>query len=204
MLITSYFKGAVIGLIFGIPVGAVGTLVLSRSIHGQFRDGLITGLGSSAADCLYAAIGLFGMTWAGDILSFLQLPVQLLGGLAMISLGMRQLASQASLQIEEATYKETAKPISAFLLGLTNPIAILTFLMAFTALGLNGLRVQEAGLTLFGILTGTSAWWCLVAAAGQAMKKQLSPQFILKISQGLGLILAMLGMGLFCTAMLKL
>lgn len=44
-------KGIFIGLVFGAPAGAVGALCVQRSLLYGAKSGLITGLGSSAADC---------------------------------------------------------------------------------------------------------------------------------------------------------
>ena len=41
-------KRFLIGLIFGLPVGAVGTLVVQRSFRQGFWQGLLTGLGSGS------------------------------------------------------------------------------------------------------------------------------------------------------------
>lgn len=59
-------KGILIGLLFGIPVGAVGTMAAQRAFSHGFGAGLKTGLGSSAADCLYAVCGAFGLTFVSD------------------------------------------------------------------------------------------------------------------------------------------
>ena len=51
-------RGVMVGVLFGLPVGAVGALVVQRTWSGGIRAGLLTGLGSSAADCCYAAVGM--------------------------------------------------------------------------------------------------------------------------------------------------
>lgn len=38
-------RGILIGLLFGIPVGAVGTLTVQRAYHHDFAAGIKTGLG---------------------------------------------------------------------------------------------------------------------------------------------------------------
>lgn len=52
------FKGILIGLIFGLPVGAVGAMTVQRTWEHGIKAGLLTGMGSSAADCIYAGIGV--------------------------------------------------------------------------------------------------------------------------------------------------
>ena len=61
-------KGILIGLLFGLPVGAVGAMTVQRTWNFGFQAGLLTGLGSSVADCLYAVVGAFGLTLISDFL----------------------------------------------------------------------------------------------------------------------------------------
>ena len=53
------FKGILIGLLFGLPAGAVGVLTVQRTLRHGPKAGLLTGLGSSAADCCSASLGAF-------------------------------------------------------------------------------------------------------------------------------------------------
>lgn len=50
-------RGILIGLLFGLPVGAVGAMTVWRTWNSGIKAGLFTGLGSSVADCFYAAVG---------------------------------------------------------------------------------------------------------------------------------------------------
>ena len=68
MAIELLWKGLLIGLIFGVPAGAIGALSIQRTIERGFWTGLLTGMGSSVADLLYACIGVFGITLVTDFL----------------------------------------------------------------------------------------------------------------------------------------
>ena len=61
-------RGILIGLLFGLPVGAVGTMTVQHTLSSGIKAGLFTGLGSSVADCFYAAVGVFGITLISDFL----------------------------------------------------------------------------------------------------------------------------------------
>lgn len=61
-------KGILIGLLFGVPVGAVGAMTVKNSWALGFKAGVLTGLGSTAADCIYSIIGAFGLTLISDFL----------------------------------------------------------------------------------------------------------------------------------------
>lgn len=78
-------KGVLIGLLFGIPVGAVGTMAAQKAFNHGFAAGFTTGLGSSAADCLYAACGAFGLTFVSDFLLKYQTMIHVIGGSSHVS-----------------------------------------------------------------------------------------------------------------------
>lgn len=79
-MISYLIKGILVGLLFGIPVGAVGTMTVHRTLNYGFGAGLMTGLGSSIADCFYAFVGVFSLTWISDFLLKYQLIIHIIGG----------------------------------------------------------------------------------------------------------------------------
>ena len=74
------FRGVLIGLLFGVPAGAVGAMTAQRAYSFGLWAGLLTGLGSSVADCLYACVGAFGLSLISDFLLAHQTIINLLGG----------------------------------------------------------------------------------------------------------------------------
>ena len=84
-----FFKGILIGLIFGVPVGAVGAMTVQRTWEHGIKAGLLTGMGSSVADCIYAAIGVFGLTIISDFLLQYQGAIHLVGGTIVLFMGIR-------------------------------------------------------------------------------------------------------------------
>ena len=88
--IAMIFKGILIGLIFGLPVGAVGAMTVQRTWEHGIKAGLLTGMGSSVADCIYAAIGVFGLTIISAFLLQCQGAIHLVGGTIVLFMGIRR------------------------------------------------------------------------------------------------------------------
>ena len=84
-----FLKGILIGLIFGVPAGAVGAMTVQRTWEHGIKAGLLTGMGSSVADCIYAAIGAFGLTIISDFLLQYQTAIHLVGGTIVLFMGIR-------------------------------------------------------------------------------------------------------------------
>lgn len=166
-------KGILIGLLFGLPVGAVGALVVRRAFAKGFWAGLLTGLGSSAADCLYACVGAFGLTFVSDFLLVYQTPIRLAGGGLILYLGLRLLLKRRTVGGPVPAAGKLGLFLPSFLVGITNPAAVLTFLFAFSWLGLSGRLELFQGVRLAaGVFLGTCVWWAALSAAVCAGKKR--------------------------------
>lgn len=170
------FKGILIGVLFGLPAGAVGAMTVQRAWTLGFRAGLFTGLGSSAADCFYAAVGAFGLTVISDFLMTYQRAITLAGGILVLYMGLRLLLKKESGTWQQETPRKVGTMrlfFSSFAVGITNPAAILTFLFAFTYFGISNLSSPADGVLLVtGVLTGTLMWWVFLSLATCAAKKK--------------------------------
>ena len=62
MIIEYFVNGVLIGLVFGMPIGAEGAIRELRTINHGVLAGFISGAASSLADVLYACVGAFGWT----------------------------------------------------------------------------------------------------------------------------------------------
>lgn len=160
-----FLCGILIGLLFGVPVGAVGVMTAQRTLtHGR-KAGFCTGLGSSVADCVYAGIGAFGLTFISDFLLAYEIPLHIGGGILILVYGLLTLFKKPRpYQTDENKPTGYAKMFfSAFLVGITNPAAILTFLFAFSWFGFSGdMGIGEAVSLVAGVFVGTYTWWTVL------------------------------------------
>lgn len=83
-----FFRGMLIGLLFGVPAGAVGAMTVQRTWNYGTKAGLLTGMGSSVADCIYACIGAFGLTVISEFLLKYQNVINLAGGGLILYMGL--------------------------------------------------------------------------------------------------------------------
>lgn len=197
---TSYLlRGILIGLLFGLPVGAVGTMTVQRAWSFGFRAGLLTGLGSSVADCLYAVVGAFGLTLVSDFLLRYQAIINILGGGLILFMGIRLLLKKGEAVVTQAKALSSMKMFfSSFAIGITNPAAILTFLFAFSYFGISGVAEPRHGIGLVcGVFIGTYLWWGTLSAATSAVKTKTENRGFLYMNQVFGAVLTLFGGAVF-------
>lgn len=158
------FRGIIIGLIFGTPIGAIGMLAIQRTLQDGIKSGLLTGLGSSLADCIYAAVGAFGITMVSDFLQEYQGYINLVGAGILLVLGIRLTQKKVKeIQKEEKNDSKLKKFFSSFVIGITNPAAFFGFLFAFSYFHLGeNMEFFGAATVVIGVFLGTFFWWLLL------------------------------------------
>lgn len=199
MAISFLLKGILIGLLFGVPVGAVGTMAAQRAFRYGFGAGLKTGLGSSVADCLYAVCGAFGLTFVTDFLLKYQTVIHAVGGMLILAMGLQLvLKKEEQTHLEEQAGGGMKMFLSSFAVGITNPAAILTFLFAFSYFGITGKTGIINGIQLVaGVFIGTCIWWCLLSAAVVYARKRTGNRSFRYMNRIFGIILVLFGAAIF-------
>lgn len=194
---TFFLQGILIGLLFGVPAGAVGALTVHRTLKKDIRAGLVTGLGSSVADCLYACIGAFGLTMISDFLSTYENLISFAGGCLIIFMGIRLLFKEEKV-VSDKEDSGFHMFFTSFAVGITNPAAVLTFLFAFSWFGISGnLSIKEGSLLVFGVFSGTYIWWGILSSVTAFFKKRTQNLQIKKMNRVFGTILVAFGMIIF-------
>jgi threonine/homoserine/homoserine lactone efflux protein len=165
MLSTLFLKGMIIGFLIAVPVGPINVLCVRRTImHGRLA-GIVSGLGSAGADTLFGAIAVLGLAALESVVFAERFWIALVGAAMLIVLGIRTLlagAPQPSAAPDPTSL--LGDFTSTFILTLTNPITILSFLGIFGAFGINADDAidQYDGMLLAGVFLGSTVWWLLL------------------------------------------
>lgn len=190
--------GFFIGVVFGMPFGAIGALCIQRTIGQGVYAGLLTGSASSIADVVYACIGAFGLSFLSQFLFQHQILINLLGAAMLIVIAMNMILKKQEL-IQDLPQRKTqylTMFATSFAIAITNPAAILSFLFAFSVFGINGTLTLSQGLQLIlGILVGTLLWWVLLVWIANIMKHKFHTVWLNRINKLFGIILIVFGIG---------
>ena len=158
-------RGVLAGLAISIPVGPVNVLCVSRTLSKGRVAGLIAGLGAATADTIYGAIAGFSISF---IISFLireEFWIRLCGGILLIAIGiLYYFKKPQALDAGVSDGSSHGDYFSAFLLNLTNPTTVLSFLAVLAVLRLSVQRpLVETLLLIAGIFCGGMLWWSTLA-----------------------------------------
>lgn len=186
------FWGAFIGLIMAAPIGPVNIICIRRALTKGPMNGFVVGLGAAVADGLYGTLAAFGLAGLMQTLTELNGIVEVVGGLALMIIGIKLWFSHPHADDVPDTYQDRIKAaIGTFLLTLTNPLTVLGFVALFVSLGLGemGQNYMNAAFISVGIILGSSIWWAVVSFCAARFAKKLSDTHLEKINKVSALII---------------
>ncbi len=157
-------QSLLIGLSIAAPVGQIGVLAIQRTLDHGRAAGLATGLGAAFADAVYGAIGAFGVTGLIAWLLGLRLWLGLVGGGFLLVLawriGTKPVVRSGGVHPQAGTLLRYVS--GTFVLTLSNPTTILSFMAVFGALAGRAPAASPWAMVA-GVLVGSALWWLILA-----------------------------------------
>lgn len=160
--ISLLLRGVLAALAISASIGPVNVLVISRTLSKGKWAGIFSGVGAACADIIYGAVAGFSISF---VIAFVVRQVfwfRLVGGALLIVIGVLYYFKKPG-PLEKQKDSAHSNFVTAFLLCLTNPTTVLSFLAVLAALGESQHRPPLLTLALVGgIFAGSMAWWILL------------------------------------------
>lgn len=191
-------------MIFGVPAGVIGALTIKRTFSNGMIAGLVSGVGCSAADLVYCCVSIFGLTFISDFMLKYQAAISCVGGAVIIIMGIGIMRSKQTQITETADASRLISFFaSSFVIAITNPATILSFLLAFSIFHIENIVQMTDGIKLAaGIFTGACAWWFVVAGTVQIFRKKITDIWLRRINRVLGMVILTLGASVIVRAII--
>ncbi|MBI0583927.1 MAG: LysE family transporter [Methanomassiliicoccus sp.] len=178
---SALIDGLIAGYGIAIPLGAVSVLIVNRSIDEGFRSGFAAGAGTATVDALCASLVIFAGVLVSSLLSPFATPLQLLGGTALILMGIfgaRKSWRAAMPENTHAAAKECSDWRTFFqFIAITalNPFTAIYFLALIMGGGTSWISSPiDSALFIAGVTFASLSWQTLLAAGGALAQKRLS------------------------------
>ncbi|HOC70974.1 MAG TPA: LysE family transporter [Candidatus Hydrogenedentes bacterium] len=193
-----FLKGLLVGLSISAPVGPMGLLCIRRTLAFGRLSGILTGLGVATADGTFSTLAAFGVAVISQVLTEHGLLFRLFGAVVLLLLGARIFFSavQAALPDEKTPARRNLTLyLTALMLGLSNPLAILFFSAVFTGSGLadTGGSLLAGCMLVAGVVSGSLLWWVALSTAVSLLGRKLAPRTLSCINRASGLLIALFG-----------
>lgn len=159
------FKGILIGIVASAPMGPVGVLCIQRTLNKGRWYGLVTGIGATISDFIYALITGFGMSFIVDIINNNQnrFVFQILGSIMLMAFGIYCYRSDPTKKIHISGSKKGSlihNCVTAFLVTFSNPLIIFLFMAAFAQFAfVMPKQPLHMCVGYLSIICGALLWW---------------------------------------------
>jgi threonine/homoserine/homoserine lactone efflux protein len=197
MKLDLFLRGLIIGFSIAAPVGPIGVLCIRRTLTQGRASGLVTGLGAATADSVYGAVAGFGLTAISGFLVSQQTLLRLAGGAFLCYLGLKTLFSKPATEPAKTSGAGLAGDYgSTFLLTLTNPATILSFVAVFAGLGLGAANPNDylaASSLVAGVFLGSACWWLLLSGGIGFFREKFDARKLRWVNMFSGLVLLVFG-----------
>lgn len=196
MELSLLLKGILVGFSIAAPVGPIGVLCIRRTLTKGHLAGFISGLGAATADGIYGCVAGFGLTFISKFLVDQENWLRLFGGLFLLYLGIKTFLEKASeISIQGVERGLIGAYFSTFLLTLTNPLTILSFVAIFAGMGIvnTGGNYLFAMMLVLGVFIGSMLWWMLLSGGVSFFQKKINVDGMAWINKISGLIITGFG-----------
>lgn len=187
-------KGVLAGLAISAPVGPVNVLCISRTLANGRMAGVISGLGAATADTVYGAVAGFSISFVIEFLIREEFWIRLCGGILLVGIGILYYFKKPQSLNQPGGSSGHSEYVSAFLLNLTNPTTVLSFLALLAALGMGHHRARWLTVLLIaGIFAGAMLWWIVLASVASHFRDRFNDRAMLWMNRIGGLAIGAFG-----------
>jgi threonine/homoserine/homoserine lactone efflux protein len=197
-------QGLFIGLAIAVPVGPISILCIQRSIKKGFVSGLVSGLGASTGDAIYAFIGTFGLNLIVVSLISQKMWFGLISGMFLCCLGVKTFLDRPAIDIDNVNLStaDSCKRnrllkdyVTLLVLDLTNPITILVFAAALTKLYAKNVDSDSVSGYFFvlGVFTSAALWRVCLSGIAHRLSGRFNPRQLQWINRVAGVMISTFG-----------
>jgi putative LysE/RhtB family amino acid efflux pump len=195
--------GFIMGLVVAVPIGPVNLICIRRTLsYGPF-SGFLSGLGGALGDGVFASVTAFGLTAIAQLIEGYSRPLQLLGGIMLLGFGLTVFKTDVSeLRDAEGGIVRDKPPsalrmmLSTFALTIANPATLFGFTALFAGFGSlagQGTTFLHAGITVLGVLAGSTTWWFMLTAFVGIMHVHINTSLVRTINHVFGVLVGASG-----------
>jgi len=196
MNIYLFIKAFITGMITSMPSGPITFYALHRILEKGRKSGLAAGLGSAAADTIFALIASLGVMQIDEFLKNHNMVVRIISASVLTLLGLRILLTK-QVDKPQKNPKLHHEFLNTFLVAIINPPTIFVFLQIFILFHIivdPDHKTIDIITVVGGIMLGSVTWWVLMSYFVGRFKKLVSGKFQLIIGKASGVM--MIGMAL--------
>ncbi len=162
-MLEHFLQGMLMGFYIAAPIGAVSIIYIRRTLNNGISSGIISALGVTTAETIYATIVIFGLSFFSDFLLKWERELRLCGAFFLLFLGVKILFFNPIKKVSLFAKQKTLlyDYFTMLFLALFNPIALFGFVAIFVGFAARSLQDIYTSLTMLFGFSLASFSFCL-------------------------------------------
>lgn len=193
-----FIKCILTGLLLAAPIGPINLICIKRTLSEGRLSGLVVGFGAATADAVYGYAAAAGLSFLISFINEHEAAFRWVGGLFIAYLGWLTYRSEPQSQEVEKKTSKTLFGLFAgiFLLTLTNPVTIFTYIATFSSFSIAVLvtSLAKAALAAFGVFLGSLLWWIILTSVISFFRDKITLKTIGYINKIAGVLIILIGL----------
>ncbi len=169
-MINIIVTGIIIGILVSAPTGPLGVLCIQRTLNKGRINGIVTGLGATTSDLIYALLVGFSMNFIIEFVEQYRFVIQIVGSMVLLVFGYHIFNKNPEKELSDRSIGTSNRNListytSAFGLCFSNPVIIFLFIALFARFNFFSpeYNIYQVLLGLASIAVGALVWWVLLA-----------------------------------------
>lgn len=164
-MINIIVTGIIIGILVSAPTGPLGVLCIQRTLNKGRINGIVTGLGATTSDLIYALLVGFSMNFIIEFVEQYRFVIQIVGSVVLFVFGYLIFNKNPEKELSDQSIGTSNRNListytSAFGLCFSNPVIIFLFIALFARFNFfSSKNIYEVLLGLASIAAGALIWW---------------------------------------------
>jgi threonine/homoserine/homoserine lactone efflux protein len=205
--ISIIIQGVIVGLILAVPVGPLSLICIQRTLSNGKLHGILSGLGVTIADSVYATVAFLGLSAISVVIIGLEVPLRIVAGLVLIAVGVRIIFFLPDNGKESNGDKSYVKDLlSMAALAIANPMTLIFLMVTLPGYGFifGGTSLSAAAAFVAGFFFGSALWWIVLCSSIGSFRTRISARSLSLINRASGIFIICVGAAMIIGPVLAL
>jgi threonine/homoserine/homoserine lactone efflux protein len=195
--IAHLLPAAALGLCVAVPFGPIGLMCMQRTLAFGVWFGIASGMGAATAHGIFSCLAAVSATVLTQMTHALHTPLRIAGGIVLILMGLRTILVSPGAAHGVTCGDLLSAYTSTLLIAAANPMTILPYLGAASALEAGKPVIMDRALaTSIGVMLGSASWYLVLALSTHTVFRNLQNAALDRFNRLTGILLMAVGASL--------
>ncbi len=190
-----FAEAFIIGIALAMVVGPISVIFIKKTLSMGARGAFAVGTGVALGDTIYSLIAALSLSSVSSFLAEYDGIIKASGGIFLLFFAYIEIKSDIKFTDNTIKSNSFLKIFTkAFLLTLSSPLTIGSFIAIFSSIGDENITIYESLAIASGIMASSIVWWIILGSILLKIKHRISNRGITRLKYISATIIASFGL----------